>query len=219
MPSMELEMDLGSVPRPVGANGLTWCWYWLLWCRWWWLPWPLWLLPWPQLEPWMWEEYSFWDLPFTAPGRLITESRREPGGERSWGFGRVVNFGEHLREFGGVRREPPRRTWQVGQILTKREISSFGTLFPYTGLVYCSFFTLYLAHLLIIIIISSSSNSSIVIAICLPIFLVIASFLLGPTRNKHTKNTSSEPELRFCLGLHVGIAGVLLSKFWTVSPE
>lgn len=36
--------------------------------------------------------------------------------------------GELLRELGGVKREPPRRTWQVGHILTKREINSLGTL-------------------------------------------------------------------------------------------
>lgn len=40
----------------------------------------------------------------------------------------ISSLGELLRELGGVRRDPPRRTWQVGQILTKREINSLGTL-------------------------------------------------------------------------------------------
>lgn len=57
------------------------------------------------------------------------DSRLEIGGERSFGE-RVISSrrGEPLLELGGVKREPPRRTWQVGQILTKREINSLGTL-------------------------------------------------------------------------------------------
>lgn len=51
------------------------------------------------------------------------------GGEGSLGDrGTMSSLGELFRELGGVKREPPRRTWQVGQILTKREISSLGTL-------------------------------------------------------------------------------------------
>lgn len=58
------------------------------------------------------------------------DSRREIGGEGNFGDDRgiISSLGEPRREFGGVRREPPRRTWQVGQILTKRDISSLGTL-------------------------------------------------------------------------------------------
>ena len=41
---------------------------------------------------------------------------------------KVSILGEPLREFGGVNLEPPLRTWQVGHIFTKREISSLGTL-------------------------------------------------------------------------------------------
>ena len=37
-------------------------------------------------------------------------------------------LGEVLHEFGGVNRGPPLRLWQVGHILTKRDINSFGTL-------------------------------------------------------------------------------------------
>lgn len=51
------------------------------------------------------------------------------GGDGSFGDrGTISSLGEPRRELGGVRRDPPRRTWQVGHILTKREISSFGTL-------------------------------------------------------------------------------------------
>lgn len=51
------------------------------------------------------------------------------GGEGSFGEREIIsNRGEPRREFGGVKRDPPRRTWQVGQILTKREINSLGTL-------------------------------------------------------------------------------------------
>lgn len=51
------------------------------------------------------------------------------GGDGSFGDrGPISSLGEPRRELGGVRRDPPRRTWQVGQILTKREISSLGTL-------------------------------------------------------------------------------------------
>lgn len=58
------------------------------------------------------------------------DSRREMGGEGSFGEDRgiISRRGEPRREFGGVRREPPRRTWHVGQILTKRDINSLGTL-------------------------------------------------------------------------------------------
>jgi hypothetical protein len=63
-------------------------------------------------------------------GRFITDSRLESGGESSIGvWFKVSILGELLREFGGVSREPPLRTWQVGHIFTKREISSLGTLF------------------------------------------------------------------------------------------
>ena len=52
------------------------------------------------------------------------------GGDGSFGErGILVRRGEPLLELGGVNREPPRRTWQVGHILTKREMSSFGTLY------------------------------------------------------------------------------------------
>lgn len=61
--------------------------------------------------------------------RVIIESRRDSGGDNIIGDELVAPVcGELLREFGGVRREPPRRTWQFGQILTKREMSSLGTL-------------------------------------------------------------------------------------------
>lgn len=57
------------------------------------------------------------------------DSRREMGGEGNFGErGIISRRGDPRREFGGVRRDPPRRTWQVGQILTKRDISSLGTL-------------------------------------------------------------------------------------------
>ena len=60
------------------------------------------------------------------------ESRLEIGGDGSAGERDTVSSrGELLLELGGVNREPPRRTWQVGHILTKREMSSFGTLREY----------------------------------------------------------------------------------------
>ena len=57
------------------------------------------------------------------------ESRLDIGGDGSFGERAITSSrGELLLELGGVKREPPRRTWHVGHILTKREISSFGTL-------------------------------------------------------------------------------------------
>jgi hypothetical protein len=51
------------------------------------------------------------------------------GGDGSLGDRDTISSrGEPRREFGGVRRDPPLRTWQVGHILTNREINSFGTL-------------------------------------------------------------------------------------------
>lgn len=59
----------------------------------------------------------------------MADSRLDIGGDGNFGErGAISSRGELLLELGGVRRDPPRRTWQVGQILTKREISSFGTL-------------------------------------------------------------------------------------------
>lgn len=59
----------------------------------------------------------------------MVDSRLDIGGDGNFGErGAISSRGELLLELGGVRRDPPRRTWQVGQILTKREISSFGTL-------------------------------------------------------------------------------------------
>lgn len=61
--------------------------------------------------------------------RVMIESRRESGGESISGdCGTVKDFGDDMVEPGGVMRVLPRRILQVGQSLTKREMSSFGTL-------------------------------------------------------------------------------------------
>ena len=71
-------------------------------------------------------------LPVT-PGLFTTDSRLESGGESSMGgWLRASILGDPLRECGGVIREPPLRTWQVGHIFTKREISSLGTLLAHS---------------------------------------------------------------------------------------
>jgi hypothetical protein len=72
-----------------------------------------------------------WSCKIEWGWRWIIESRRDSGGEIIVGewMGPSSGGGEFCVERGGVtRREPPRRTWQVGQILTKRDMSSLGTL-------------------------------------------------------------------------------------------
>jgi len=116
--SIVADMDLGSDPIPADCRELTWRWKWL------------WKCGWVAAQPpvlWTWAN-SAGGLPVIL-GRVTTDSRLESGGESSMGVWLKVSIlGEPLREFGGVNRDPPLRTWQVGHIFTKREISSLGTL-------------------------------------------------------------------------------------------
>lgn len=59
----------------------------------------------------------------------MADWRLDVGGEGSFGEREDISMGgEPLLEFGGVKRVPPLRTWQVGQTFTNREINSLGTL-------------------------------------------------------------------------------------------
>lgn len=88
----------------------------------------------------------------------------------------ISSLGELLRELGGVRRDPPRRTWQVGQILTKREISSLGTLMTW----------------------------SVAVGQTLHLHIYIRIDVTGS--DLRTMNRSAGPEQMSCLGHHAGTA-------------
>lgn len=72
-----------------------------------------------------WSRYASWGVTsvFNMDSRLEANGDWIPG---EWDID--SDWGVLFLELGGVMRNPPRRIWQVGQIFTKREMSSFGTL-------------------------------------------------------------------------------------------